>query len=466
MPKTISTHNGSAAYRDHNIRNPKITEKQPHINPDLTPNNVILYDEKPRDAYKRLFGDAVEKYNQNQRPDKRIDDYFTKILKDKKKHPVYEMIIQIGNKDDTGVDAETEKQCLIEYYQGWAERNPHLACIGAYIHADEGTLHMHLDYVPVATGYAKGLETRTALVKALEQQGFTKNGKYTAQIRWEHRENEALQQICERHQIQVIHPQRDHVEHLDVNTYKATQDAKKAAQELAEVQQQLDRKVPLLQAAELPPALEQLPAPRKILSRVSMPQEDYRTLCRYARSGEAALVESRTAKQDLHKLQRDYINLEIEYHKSRPDDRSMMEMDLLELKGALRRADAKVEQMLREIAALAIQLLQELWHRLVRPLQEREPTVWTWPQAAAYAEAHDPEISQQIKDSAEQVAYLEERSGGPTPALEAVLTREYGRIPVEAQKAIETLPDAFEVHWRAQQKRQTKTKRKSWDIER
>lgn len=34
MPVTISTHNGTAVAREHNIRNEKVVSKEKHINPD------------------------------------------------------------------------------------------------------------------------------------------------------------------------------------------------------------------------------------------------------------------------------------------------------------------------------------------------------------------------------------------------------------------------------------------------
>lgn len=229
MAKTISTHNGSVANRDHNIRNPKVTGKQSHILPDRADQNEILCDEKPREAYKRIFGPALKKYNENQeRPERRIKDYYSHICKDAKKHPIYEMIVQIGDRNDTGTDAPAERECLKEFFQGWKERNPNLECIGAYIHADEyeGTLHMHIDYVPVAHGYQKGLETQTGLVKALKEQGFVKEGRATAQIRWEARENQVLEDICRKHGIDVVHPMRDGESraHLDTPEYKALQE--------------------------------------------------------------------------------------------------------------------------------------------------------------------------------------------------------------------------------------------------
>jgi hypothetical protein len=37
---------------------------------------------------------------------------------------------------------------------------------------DEASPHLHLDYVPVAHGYSRGLDTRNSLDKALKEQGI------------------------------------------------------------------------------------------------------------------------------------------------------------------------------------------------------------------------------------------------------------------------------------------------------
>lgn len=116
MPKTISFHNGTVWSRGHNIRDERYTSKQEHIDFSLTANNVIIRDVPVRQAYDEIFGQAVQEYNDRQkRTDRKIECYYDKIKKDKRKHPVYECIVQIGDKDDTGNLAELEKQALIKF---------------------------------------------------------------------------------------------------------------------------------------------------------------------------------------------------------------------------------------------------------------------------------------------------------------------------------------------------------------
>lgn len=225
MGVTISTHNGSAYKRDHNIRNERVTSKEPHIDPTLP--HEIWHDEKPRQAYKRLFGDAVRKYNAEQkRDDRKIKNYFDKVSKDSKQHPVYEMVIGIYGYNEIGgylCPEELGKEIMHEFVKTWQERNPNLELIGAYYHADEplSQPHVHIDYVPVAHGYKTGMETQAGLVKALGEQGFHKKGKVTAQIQWEARENALLDRLCRERGLEVDHPREEGRKHMDAEQYRA-----------------------------------------------------------------------------------------------------------------------------------------------------------------------------------------------------------------------------------------------------
>ena len=46
------------------------------------------------------------------------------------------------------------------------------------------------------------MSTQSALVKAFGQQGFFKDGKETAQIKWERRENAELERLCRQANIE------------------------------------------------------------------------------------------------------------------------------------------------------------------------------------------------------------------------------------------------------------------------
>ena len=237
---TISTHNGSAVARQHNLRNRKVTDKEEHINPNGI--HETWLDEREQDAYERLFGDAVREYNEKQkRSDRKIYNYHKSIKEDKKKHTAYEMIVGVYKKNEN-ISERTCHDILKEYVRGWSERNPNLELIGAYYHADEeGEPHIHIDYIPVAHGYTRGMETQTGLVKALEEQGFCKNGKATAQIQWEARENATLEALCVKRGINVEHPERngEKKEHMRTEQYKAQKELEKTYNELQNIGEQV-----------------------------------------------------------------------------------------------------------------------------------------------------------------------------------------------------------------------------------
>lgn len=232
MAYTISTHNGSRYVRAHNIRDRRLTNKEQHIDPDGV--YEIWRDEKVRDAYERIFGDAVREYNARQkREDRKIDDYYNLIKGHDKKHVVYEMIISIGNLDYEP-DPEVGKKIMREFYENWEKRNPSLDLIGAYYHADEsGVPHVHLDYIPVGEGYKRGLSIQNGLNRALEQQGFkTLRMKETAQILWEKRENLALESICKSHGLDIVHPEIEDRVHLEKDTFIRVKEQEKTLTEL------------------------------------------------------------------------------------------------------------------------------------------------------------------------------------------------------------------------------------------
>lgn len=229
MGVTISTHNGSKVCREHNIRNEKVVSKESHIKPNG--NYEIWHDEKLSDAYNRLFGKALADYNAKQtRADRKIDDYLKHVRADDSRHECYEMIVAIGNSKGEMVDEELGRIALIKFVYGdennpsWQERNPNLEIVGCYYHADEeGVPHIHIDYVPVAHGYKKGLETQNGLVKAFQEMGLEKQGKATAQIQWESRENKLLESLVNQMGYEVEHP-KENREHIHTREYKQAQE--------------------------------------------------------------------------------------------------------------------------------------------------------------------------------------------------------------------------------------------------
>ena len=212
--KTISMCQGKGSL-SHNNR--EFTAK--NIDLFRTADNITFVQQDLSKTYHRLFGDAVERYNARQkRSDRKISDYFQHLFSREpsksvitgtnKQKSFYENLVQIGTKDDTGVgtpDAEIAVTCLHEYMEEFQSRNPNFHVFNAVMHLDEATPHLHIDYIPIGH-FEKGLDTRNAMAKALEEMGFGKGAN--AINRWRLAEWEVLHQICLAHGIEISEPQK------------------------------------------------------------------------------------------------------------------------------------------------------------------------------------------------------------------------------------------------------------------
>lgn len=216
---TISVHNGTKVSRAHNMRNRKVTDKEPHI--DKNGWYAIWHDEPLRDAYKRLFGKAQEEFNLKQtRNDRRIVDYLSTVQKSAKQHAVYETIITLGNMEEHPGPHESY-EILQQVYGEWKMKYPNLAVVGAYFHADEkGAPHIHIDYVPIAHGYKKGLAVQNGLVKAFGEMGFILKGKDTAQIQWQRDLKSRVTELAKERGFKVVEPTVKRKKHVETALYK------------------------------------------------------------------------------------------------------------------------------------------------------------------------------------------------------------------------------------------------------
>lgn len=246
----------------HNRREEKYTGK----NVDRNGIHEQWFRVEIEDLYEELFSDSIEKYNAKQkRNDRKMnggskeyldkirkewDDYYSKGLyengkfvrsfndyDDALKHlnfnrgrnprsAYYESIVQIGNQENQP-DEPTCKAILKEYTDTFQERNPNLRLMEVHYHADEATPHIHLDFVPVATGYKQGMDVQNGFDKALMQQlGLERSGtKFkTPSLAWYEQEQKVLAEIALSYGIEissekVLEPGRK--EHESVKAYKA-----------------------------------------------------------------------------------------------------------------------------------------------------------------------------------------------------------------------------------------------------
>ena len=202
MKRTISVMIGKGCL-NHNER--KFHAK--NTDPERTYLNQTYCNERIQNVYHELFDDAVKRYNAKQkRSDRCISDYYRKIRTGKQEKPFHEVIIQIGNKDDTGVLTENGKvavSALNEYMEDFKKRNPYLRVFSAHLHMDEATPHLHIDFVPFTTGSKRGLDSRVSLKQALAAQGFKGGSRQdTEWNQWVDAEKQQLALVMERHGIE------------------------------------------------------------------------------------------------------------------------------------------------------------------------------------------------------------------------------------------------------------------------
>ena len=187
-----------------------------NVCPERTGWNKTYIRDSIADAYEKCFGEAVREYNAGQkRNDRKINNYVKKIENsDNGEKVFYENIVQLGTKDDTPVVDESGNlteaakeaiDLLDEYVRTFQERNPNLYLFNCVLHLDEATPHLHIDYIPVAKVYKKGMGTRNSISKALQQMGFEKGkGRYDNEvIDWEARERGYLMDLCQKRGIEV-----------------------------------------------------------------------------------------------------------------------------------------------------------------------------------------------------------------------------------------------------------------------
>ena len=242
MAKTLSFVKGKGSLR--------------HNNRDFVASNIDksrlewnrYYIQQPlKEAYQEIFGKAVEDYNSKQkRNDRKIDDYLNKIKNSgNKEKQFYEIVVQVGKKDDTGVVdengnlSETARQAqevLDEYARTFQERNPNLILFNAVLHMDEATPHLHLDYIPVAHGYKTGLKTRNSLTKAFQEMGIAPavSKTDTETMHWQERERKHLMDLCQDKgiEIEVLGVERDS---YSIPEYKQAMREKESAEAEIEI---------------------------------------------------------------------------------------------------------------------------------------------------------------------------------------------------------------------------------------
>ena len=128
---------------------------------------------------------------------------------------------------------------LDEYVKDFQKRNPTLRVFSCYLHQDEATPHLHIDFVPYVTNWkGKGMDTRVSLKQALKSLGFQGGNKHDTELnQWINHEKEVLAEIAKQHGIEW-EQKGTHEEHLDVYNFKK-KERKKEVQELEQKKEYL-----------------------------------------------------------------------------------------------------------------------------------------------------------------------------------------------------------------------------------
>lgn len=197
----------------HNLRITDSVYNQEHIGPGEHENWIGGDEIDPRLLFNKVFEAATEKYNENQkRSDRKIKDYYQRVLDDGRfgktktlkignktktidtsKKPIYEFIIQIGNREEHPDSQEAKKLFKEFIFKVWKEKfGKNFKLIRVDYHDDEysqdkdgeytikSPAHIHVAFVPVVEKTpeelkGKGvfkLELQHSLSQACEQAGF------------------------------------------------------------------------------------------------------------------------------------------------------------------------------------------------------------------------------------------------------------------------------------------------------
>lgn len=125
------------------------------------------------------------------------------------------------------------------YVKDFQKRNSTLRIFCCYLHQDEATPHLHIDFIPYVTGWkGKGMDTRVSMKQALKSPGFQGGNKHDTELnQWINHEKEVLAEIAKQYGIEW-EQKGTHEEHLDVYNFKK-KERKKEVQKLEQEKEYL-----------------------------------------------------------------------------------------------------------------------------------------------------------------------------------------------------------------------------------
>ena len=229
-----------------------------NTDPERAKFNICYANEDIKEVYCNIFGDAVKRHNEKQtRSDRCISDYYEKIRTGKQEKLFHEIIIQIGDMNNMSAISDNGKlaqKILHEYMQSFRNRNPNLYVFSAYLHMDEATPHLHIDFIPFTTNSGRGLDTRVSMKKALENQGF-KGGTRSENERnqWVYSEKEALSKIMLNFDVEWEQKgtKEKHLSLLEFEKKKRSEEVDQLEKEIEMIQNTLNKKEAMINSIKV-----------------------------------------------------------------------------------------------------------------------------------------------------------------------------------------------------------------------
>jgi len=354
----------------HNNREFSEKEKKQnsHVDFSRSHENTYLVAKNLKELYKTEFEKAQTDYNDKQkRSDRKIKNYYEHVQQGKKTSLQQEMILQVGDKDDfknNPANSKIANEVLEKWFEKFEERNPNLKVYNAVIHNDEASPHMHLNFVPVATGYKRGMDKQVSFDKAIIQQDHTLNKERPFED-WRNKEVLLLEQMLKERGIE-----RDLI---GTNDYKDVNDMKMKKDELRELDKQIAYKKQefdsereklqkdvqdLKKAAEVSKSIESIKTESVGLGgvfggskNVKMSEEDFHHLKTKAKATEALQLESIRHQELVLKTEdqaRGWMN---KYEKSE-DKNKRLTSEIKELKLDIQQEKAENEKLKSRIVDL------------------------------------------------------------------------------------------------------------------
>ena len=428
MKRTISGMIGAGSLA-HNRRD-FIAE---NVDPNRVHLNICYQNENLKEVYKELFDDSVERYNVGKRKDRQITNYYEKIRQGKQEKLFHEVIFQIGNCEDMAVgtpEGELAVKVLDEYVKDFEKRNPTLHVFSCYLHQDEATPHLHIDFVPYVTGWkGKGMDTRVSLKQALKSLGFQGGNKHDTELnQWINHEKEVLAEIARQHGIE-LEQKGTHEEHLDVYNFKK-KERKKEVQALEQEKEYL--------TVENEGLIAQIAEARADIKHLEADKEQA------VKEKEVAMKRAKKAEEDLHSLEERREKLQpVMDNVSKEIKEYGTVKTLLPEAGALERAatyrDKKIKplftQMKNKIAAMAAQV-KELTKEVEKWKHKYQETKQAYNRVQRELDTVREE-KQQLSEKKQQLEDVSDRYDRVVGGLGENIVEDVVQQDIQEQKALE-----------------------------